>query len=97
VHEVTVAALMARATLSRKSFYVAEVAAEKIKRATSEGTGSGLDPLPTARALVGMNVAYFFSELVARPDADVSAVVETLAAIGNGRSTPGLSRMTGAG
>lgn len=160
VHEVTVAALMARTTLSRKSFYVyfrdraelfaelvqplradadatlrqwresddtigagraalasaaavyhrhgtllralfdasgsdreaaqawasfidpvIEVAAEKIKRATSEGTSSGLTPLPTARALVGMNVAYFFSELVAKPNADVPAVVDTLATI----------------
>ena len=38
----------------------------------------GIDPEPTVRALVAMNRAYFFGELVGKPDADLDALVDTL-------------------
>jgi hypothetical protein len=38
----------------------------------------GIDPEPTVRALVAMNRACFFQELVGRPDADVDALVDVL-------------------
>ena len=42
------------------------------------GRVTGLDPEPTVRALVAMNRACFFQELVGKPDADVDAVVDAL-------------------
>lgn len=50
----------------------AEVAAGRI---------TGIDPEPTTRALIAMNLQYFFDELVDRPDADLEAVSNTLTRI----------------
>ena len=60
---------------------VVEVAQSKIEEATAAGESSGLDAQSTARALVAMNVAYFFEELAGKPEADVEAVLETLMTI----------------
>jgi AcrR family transcriptional regulator len=38
----------------------------------------GIDPEPTVRALVAMNRACFFQELVGKPDADVDRLVDVL-------------------
>ena len=48
--------------------------ADEIKR----GRISGIDPEPTARALIGMNLQYFFDELVDNPKPDVEAAADTL-------------------
>jgi AcrR family transcriptional regulator len=60
---------------------VIDVAAAKIVAATAAGESSGLDPYATARALVSMNVAYFFDQLAGKPEANVQAVVDTLTTI----------------
>lgn len=52
--------------------------AEMILAEIAAGRISGLDPEPTARALVGMNLQVFFEELVDRPDPDIERVVDTL-------------------
>lgn len=54
---------------------------EMIRADVERGRITGLDPEPTARALIGMNLQVFFDELVDRPDADVEAVAETLLSI----------------
>jgi hypothetical protein len=50
----------------------------KIADEMERGRITGIDPEPTARALIGMNLQYFFDELVDKPDPDVDAVAETL-------------------
>jgi len=60
---------------------IVEVAAQKIAEATAAGDSAGLDPERTARALVTMNVNYFFDEIVRKPDPDIDATVATLTAI----------------
>jgi AcrR family transcriptional regulator len=60
---------------------VVVIGAEKIAAATAAGVCQGLDPVPTARALVTMNVACL---LRLRPDespADVESLVATLSRI----------------
>lgn len=52
--------------------------AELIRTEIERGRITGLDPEPTARALIGMNLQVYFDELVDDPDADVEAVAETL-------------------
>jgi len=57
---------------------VVEAHAEWIRREVALGRVSGLDPEPTARALIGMNVRFFFDTLVGVEDPDVEAAAETL-------------------
>jgi AcrR family transcriptional regulator len=52
--------------------------AEWIRRETVAGRVSGLDPEPAARALIGMNLQYFFDTLVGVQDPDVDAAAATL-------------------
>ena len=49
-----------------------------IRAGIEAGRFTGLDPEPTARALMGMNHRVFFEQLAGRPDADVEAVVAVL-------------------
>jgi AcrR family transcriptional regulator len=60
---------------------VVEVAALKIEQATARGESHGLDPLPTARALVAMNVRCFLDQLAGHPDADIDVLLATLMTI----------------
>jgi AcrR family transcriptional regulator len=53
----------------------------RVREEMRAGRITGVDPEPTVRALVGMNRACFFRELVGRPDADVDAIVDVLHAI----------------
>jgi hypothetical protein len=41
----------------------------------------GLDPEPTARALIGMNLQYFFDTLVDAEEPDVDGAAATLVAL----------------
>ena len=50
----------------------------KIADEIERGRIRGLDPEPAARALIGMNLQYFFDELVYAPEPDVEAAAETL-------------------
>ena len=50
----------------------------KIADEIERGRIRGLDPEPAARALIGMNLQYFFDELVDAPEPDVEAAAETL-------------------
>jgi AcrR family transcriptional regulator len=52
--------------------------ADWIRRETAAGRVTGLDPEPTARALIGMNLQYFFEELVDEPRADLEETAETV-------------------
>ncbi|WP_157953233.1 TetR/AcrR family transcriptional regulator [Nocardioides allogilvus] len=45
------------------------------------GRISGIDPEPTVRALLAMNLQYFFDELVDNPAPDVDAVASTLTTV----------------
>jgi AcrR family transcriptional regulator len=60
---------------------IVSVAAQKIAEATAAGESHGLDPEPTARALVTMNVHCFLQEIVGREEPDIEAIVANLAAI----------------
>jgi AcrR family transcriptional regulator len=51
---------------------------EWLRAEIDAGRIEGIDPEPTVRALVAMNRACFFAELVGRPRADLDALVETL-------------------
>jgi AcrR family transcriptional regulator len=55
--------------------------AAKIEQEVERGQISGIDPERTARALIGMNLQYFFDELVDSPDPDLAATAETLMVI----------------
>jgi hypothetical protein len=50
----------------------------RVREDMKRGRIRGIDPEPTVRALVAMNRACFFQELVGRPDADVDGLVDTL-------------------
>jgi AcrR family transcriptional regulator len=52
--------------------------ADKIRAEIAEGRIAGLDPEPTARALIGMNLQYFFDRLVDDPSPDLEATADTL-------------------
>jgi AcrR family transcriptional regulator len=52
--------------------------AEKIRDEIAQGRIGGLDPEPTARALIGMNLQYFFDQLVDNPSPDLAATADTL-------------------
>ncbi len=60
---------------------VIAVAASAIADATRSGQSHGLDPEPTARALVTMNIHCFLEQLAGKPHADVNATVATLTTI----------------
>jgi AcrR family transcriptional regulator len=57
---------------------VIDAHAEWIRREIALGRVSGLDPESTARALIGMNLQYFFDELVGVEEPDVEGVAETM-------------------
>jgi AcrR family transcriptional regulator len=52
--------------------------AEKIREEIAQGRIAGVDPEPTARALIGMNLQYFFDQLVDDPRPDLEATADTL-------------------
>jgi AcrR family transcriptional regulator len=52
--------------------------ADWIRRETAAGRVTGLDPEPTARALIGMNLQFFFDRLVDEPRADLQETAETV-------------------
>ena len=52
-----------------------------IRAETELGRSRGLDPEATARALISMNLACFFEQLIGRPGADPEPLVETLVEI----------------
>ena len=55
--------------------------AEMIREEISRGRITGIDPDQTARALIGMNLQFFFDQLVDDPDPDVEAAADTLLTI----------------
>jgi AcrR family transcriptional regulator len=57
---------------------VVEAHAAKIADEIERGRIRGIDPEPTARALIGMNLQYFFDELVDSPNPEPAAAAETL-------------------
>jgi AcrR family transcriptional regulator len=58
-----------------------EEAADRIRAETKAGRSQGLDADATARALITMNLASFFDQLIGNPDADPRPLVETLAEV----------------
>jgi AcrR family transcriptional regulator len=52
--------------------------AEWIRREIAAGRVAPLDPEPTARALIGMNLQFFFDRLVDEPRPDVEETADTL-------------------
>lgn len=50
----------------------------RVREDVRRGRISGIDPEPTVRALMAMNRAYFFDQLVGRPDPGIDAVVDVL-------------------
>jgi len=57
---------------------VIEAHSAKIADEIERGRIRGIEAEPTARALIGMNLQYFFDELVDVPDPDPDATAETL-------------------
>jgi AcrR family transcriptional regulator len=57
---------------------VVAIATKIIVDATATGASAGLDPEPTAQALVGMNVQCFLALRPDTPDAEVEALATTL-------------------
>jgi TetR/AcrR family transcriptional regulator, ethionamide resistance regulator len=55
--------------------------AEFLRQETAAGRSTGLDPEATARALVTMNLGCFFEQLIGRPEADATQLVDTLVEI----------------
>jgi AcrR family transcriptional regulator len=53
----------------------------RVRAEVRAGRIEGIDPDSTVRALVAMNRACFFEQLVGKPDADVDALVDVLHAI----------------
>jgi len=60
---------------------VIEAHARKIGEEVERGRIRGIDPERTARALIGMNLQYFFDELVDNPSPDVAATADALLVI----------------
>jgi len=60
---------------------VIEAHAAKIAEEVERGRIRGIDPERTARALIGMNVQYFFDELVDNPSPDVETTADALLVI----------------
>jgi len=57
---------------------VVQAHSAKIADEIDRGRIRGIEPEPTARALIGMNLQYFFDELVDAPDPDPEAAAETV-------------------
>src|SRR3954470_11152151 len=57
---------------------VVEAHSAKIADEIERGRIRGIEPEPTARALIGMTLQYFFDELVDAPEPDPAAAAETL-------------------
>lgn len=57
------------------------MAAEMIERGIEAGDIRKIAPLRTARALIGMNLATFFEQVVGVPEPDVDSTVEMLLAV----------------
>jgi TetR/AcrR family transcriptional regulator, ethionamide resistance regulator len=55
--------------------------ADKIREEIELGRIAGVDPEPTARALIGMNLQFFFDQLVDNPEPDLEATADTLLTI----------------
>jgi AcrR family transcriptional regulator len=55
--------------------------ADKIREEIELGRIAGVDPEPTARALIGMNLQFFFDQLVDNPRPDLEATADTLLTI----------------
>jgi hypothetical protein len=51
---------------------------ERVRADMRAGRITGIDPEPTVRALVAMNRACFFEQLVGKPDADLDGLVDVL-------------------
>jgi AcrR family transcriptional regulator len=60
---------------------VIEGHAEWIRAEVEAGRVIGLEPEPTARALIGMNLQFFFDRLVDEPSPDIEATADTLLTI----------------
>jgi hypothetical protein len=56
-------------------------AAAFIRAETKAGRSHGLDAKATARALITMNLGCFFEQLIGKPSADPTPLVETLVEI----------------
>ena len=50
----------------------------RVREEVKAGRIQGIDPEPTVRALVAMNRACFFQQLVGKPDVDIDALVDVL-------------------
>ena len=61
---------------------VIDAHAAKIAEEVERGRIRGIDPERTARALIGMNLQYFFEELVDNPSPDVQATADARLVIG---------------
>jgi TetR/AcrR family transcriptional regulator, ethionamide resistance regulator len=57
---------------------VIEGHAEWIREEIEAGRVRGIEPEPTARALIGMNLQFFFDRLVDEPDPDLETTADTL-------------------
>ena len=55
--------------------------ADKIREEIELGRIAGVDPEPTARALIGMNLQFFFDQLVDNPRPDLEGTADTLLTI----------------
>lgn len=53
----------------------------RVRQEVDAGRIAGIDPEPTVRALIAMNLSCFFEQLVGRPGADLEGLVDTLHAI----------------
>ena len=51
---------------------------ERIRREVEAGRIAGIEPEPTVRALMSMNLRCFFEQLAGKPDPDVEGLVDTL-------------------
>jgi AcrR family transcriptional regulator len=60
---------------------VVEGHAEWIRAEVEAGRVTGIEPEPTARALIGMNLQFFFDRLVDEPSPDIEATADTLLTI----------------
>ena len=60
---------------------VVEGHADWIRAEIEAGRVRGIEPEPTARALIGMNLQYFFDRLVDEPSPDLESTADTLLTI----------------
>lgn len=79
------------ATLAVVGFKSAAHTLRLVEVEIAAGRISGIEPEPTVRALIAMNLQYFFDELVDNPAPDVDAVARTLTTVW-GRALYGRAR-----